>query len=307
MRYIFFLFLITFLIFIGCEPDDIQKTFQPKFAVYCILKADKIANARIEFTQDIKDTNTYWIGSYNERTVNPDLIYSSAKVALFENELFVDSLRFNPTTYLYEGDNHKVQSGGKYRLEIKANDQPVISGSTTVPFPVKIVGLDTAVTLYNEFNNTPVLHVTLLFSDPLNENNFYELFGERRFKNDSQICHNPISFSLNGIFENLWSYSTSPVYFSDKLFNGETISLKLVESGNEQGFLINPSDSFICFNLSNVSEEEARYHRSVDRYWYCYNNGSAFSEPVSMFGNIINAAGIFAGMAESFDTIKLYK
>jgi hypothetical protein len=313
MQRIFYISLFIYIFLTGCEPEEGQGPFRPEIAVYSVLTANTFAEARIEYTQDLMDTTAYWLVTQIPGTkpfINPKLICPSAKVALFEKDVPVDSLRYNSTTCLYEGSSHKVEPGGQYRLEIAVKDQPLIYAATTVPFPVEILGLDTVTTSYDEYNNSPVIDIKLTFADPPDENNFYELYCSVLFKYDS--INNPfpqygsISLSLNGIFENLSIYNTNLVYFSDKLFNGETISLKMQPFSRSTGFL-DFLDSLICLNLISVSAEKAKYCRSEDRYWYNYNVNNAFSEPVSMYSNIVNGAGIFAGVAESSDTLKFYK
>ncbi len=312
-------FYITFFVYIaiaGCEPKEATGPFFPKIAVFCVLEANKVPTARIEYTQSISDTSAYWlVTSWNEGTVNPKIICNVANVALFENDVLVDSLRFNATTRIYEGSKHKIRPGGHYKIEITLNGLPLVYATTTVPHPVKILRLDTVTAQYNGHmvfwnKEFPFMLIQMVFADDPNENNFYELTGGSWITHDSAISwhdtryYSIIEFKTNGLFENLPTlYNGFNPYFSDKLFNGETIALKLEDWQYGQGFFIFPYDSLLCFNLANVSVENAKYSQSLDRWWHNQNN--AFAEPVPMYSNIVNGVGIFASKAVSSDTIRL--
>ena len=321
MQRIFYIILFVYVAIAGCEPKEAQETYHPEIAIYSLLEANKVATARIEYTQSISDTSAYGvlnvIGHEYRYSINPQLICHAANVALFEDDVLVDSLRFNATAQLYEGNNHKVSAGGHYRIEITVKGLPLIYATTTVPYPANILRLDTVTTKYDRsirFWNKefPFMHISLVFADQPNENNFYELTAGKWITVDSLISwhttdqYSELYFKPNGLFENLTiSYGTSKPYFSDKLFNGKTLSLKLEDWQYGQGFFIFPYDSLICFNLAKVSVEEAKYFKSVDRWAYNYNN--AFAEPVPFYSNVVNGVGIFAAKAVSTGTIRLKK
>lgn len=59
MRKFYLHIALVFSILYSCEPYEVQESLRPKLAVYSLLRAGKMANARIEFTRDISDTLRY--------------------------------------------------------------------------------------------------------------------------------------------------------------------------------------------------------------------------------------------------------
>ena len=223
-------------------------------------------------------------------------------MALYKNGIWVDSLHFNPVTQFYEGSNHLIESGYSYQLVIKETDSPTITATTTVPHPIEIIRIDTMWVLPSEFQSDTLMQVNMVFSDPPNESDFYELFVNPADNNNTIVT--TYTIAPNGILENTNPGTFSiPSYFSDRLFDGETICMNLAPSWNPRGFPIRNWGSFIVFCLAHVSEEEYKFQKSIEQYYTI--NGVGIIEAVPVFGNIHNGAGILSSMAESYDTLWL--
>lgn len=306
MKRIVFIFLVIYIVNNGCEPKDNREYFRPKIAVKCFLQPNQVAKAYIENTVGLLDTS--WrdeiFGNDLLGIIQPHYVAKNAKVILIKNGVFVDSLQYNSDTYLYEGTLHKIECGATYKIEIVEEGATLIYATCTVPYPVKIERIDTIA----ESKGIPASRTYILrFSDPVKENNFYLLYGFEMIKHDENWYHYrenrvyPILLNMDAIFENLPSSVFWPARFSDRMFNGKTLSLELTEKSGSY----HSRDSLIWFNLANVSIEEYNYIESIERYKY--NSNNAFAEPTPIYSNIVNGAGIFAAMAVSSDTIKIKK
>lgn len=240
MKRFFYLFLLLFMVFAGCNPKETQEPFRPKIAVRCILKTTQIAKAYIENTAGLLDVS--WkdeLYDYELGIRQPHYAISNAKVTLLKNGDWVDSLHYNSSTYLYEGSQHSIEQGENYRIEVLVEGLPLVYATCMTPNPVTIEKIDTY-TINN--GNLPGLGFTITFSDPVKENNFYELIGwNLEYRNPNYIIQpNIILLNSLPLFENSYNnrgFTTLP-YFSDKLFDGKTITIKLEDKSGWIGIVL---------------------------------------------------------------------
>lgn len=295
MKRIIYIGLLFYITISGCDQKEAQKPYRPKIAVKCILKTNQIARAYIENTVGLLDTSLDFLVDYELYSrIQPHYVTTNAKVILSKNGVWADSLVYNKKTYLYEGKGHFIEPGATYRIDIAVEGLSPVYASCTVPYPVKILGLDTV--SENTISEWTTKTCKLKFADPGEETNFYEVMGFGDFKSSAiNSKFYPIYFNNNSIFENQSKYGdVFPAYFSDKAFNGKTISIPLQ---------FHFGDSIFYITLANLSEEQMNYERSFAKVWQ--NTDNSFAEPIQVYSNISNGVGIFGAMGISTDTIRI--
>ena len=94
-------------------------------------------------------------------------------------------------------------------------------------------------------------------------------------------------------------------FLSDNQFNGKEYEIKVVVFPDDlfdQAFPPGEKETYrkIQVKLYSINEEYYKYSKSYFDQMISKNN--AFSEPVQVYTNIVNGAGIFTGASVSIDT-----
>jgi hypothetical protein len=152
--------------------------------------------------------------------------------------------------------------------------------------------------------------VFLSFEDPGEETNFYHLnfyqqvFDYTRHEGDTIILGStlqPIEFSSYNDNNFLIAYFSGGVLFEDASFNGRLITntfglqMRIDQTNELLGKMF--------VELRTVSEEYFLYHNSLSRQQNSPNH--PFGDPVTIYDNIENGLGIFAGYTLSIDSLRI--
>lgn len=232
----------------------------------------------------------------------PGLSYEGAKLAVYENDVLVDSMMYIDSLGLYVARQFSFPLVGKcYSVRGTYATYPLLqSGSSCVPGPVPLqpLLLDTA---FSTEENRDTYRIGVLFNDPAPAGDLYQLTLYR--------CH----LGKDG----LWRLNTHCIrsgwqaefndrelcgglYFDDSylLPGAGTIWL---DSGIGPDAAHHDSLQLIV-ELKHASEDYYRYALSYARY--LRNKGSLFAQPAPVHSNISNGFGIFGTLNTYRDTIR---
>lgn len=230
---------------------------------------------------------------------NPDSLFSvelSSNRAITSNEDFVPVQ--NAAVELYQDGIYltKLQHSGKgvykssikperlkkYGIKVKATGFPDIASHSFVPEQPLVHDLKSSVA-YQQNDPSPGLNVSLVLEDPPGEENFYSI---RAYTFDKYytgaVFIRELLVSFISPIEEDFSRSYHQ-YFSDKLFPGKALNLKL--------YLANAGLQNTFLRIAQVSPEYYAYGKTYQAHHRSDININ--QSPVS--NNIENGRGLFAG------------
>ena len=317
-RYHQLIFLCLLSILVCCQKQEIAENNDPKpIYLEAYLQAGKYAILHIAPTYNISD-------SWPQLSLNGTDIDSAsavqyyknlnAHILLYKDGLLVDSLtkltdnRYNfwsHTWWCLKGQNHILEEGGIYKMEVKLQGHDAMVAECTIPQKVELLKFDsipnTKYGRYYEFTDSLSYLVQQYmyeysFIDPPLQHNYYMI--EEKACNKKHYIYPERYSDLQGYFPgNNPIFETKNAYrpfFSDKLFNGNHQTLKL----DNNAYI---SDSLFCLNLISISEGYYKVLKS--QYLFDQNKRNFYAEPTPIYNNFTNAIGFMAGLAISSDTV----
>ena len=289
-KYINITFLLL-LIFNSCETivDVDLPEIKPQIVVNGICNPAIPWELNISSSKDILDDK------------NIEAI-KDAKIEILENGTPVGIFQhIQDGTYKVLGK--KPKPNVTYHLKVSAKGFETVTSTCVIPqqVPISSVTVDTVNSTDPEEFEISKINVTLTFSDPPNEDNYYSIIVLQSSVHDT-LNVNPIWFYSNDLIidvkeTNLLGdenqrFSGSEAFFNDELINGKEYNLNL---------------NFSFFNYDN-SQEFTIVLNTLNYDYYKYletlkaqrkTNDNPFAEPVIVYNNIKNGLGIFAGYSTS--------
>jgi hypothetical protein len=241
---------------------------------------------------------------------------NNAQVALFENNIFKDSLVYNATNGTYNAKNNtRVTLGSNYLLKATAVGFNNVEAGTITPTTVPLQNI-------SRKQNTRVIdgtnhdEVKFSFTDNVATEDYYIVRLRR-----------PVTyFGATVEYQNIFCFksadkdidrraNTDPLaaeaciegefLMADKNFNGKQKEIVLYVNEYDMLQLVNPNNNRTfkpVIELLHITKEHYRYRKSYNTYRDAEDN--PFAEPVLVFGNITNGYGIFSVFNSARDTIK---
>ena len=275
---------------------------------------------RIKYTLVLLCSLPFWLGScetvveLDEPThtpklilnavINPDSLFTvdlSASQSAFSNEPYAPVK--NATVGVFSAGNHlfdlrhkangiyqaqiKPQAGQQYELKASANGYPSVSAINDVPtaptiHSIQVVGGWTA----TPSSWGPSVQLTFALEDAAEQEDFYYIQvytpDTSHFSNNKPY-NKALGFTFIAPIEAEFSMEGRH-FFSDKLFNGQSLKLKL-NLGN------NPN-KITYVRVAHVSAEYYQYVRTLGKQ---YNPDLILTPQVPVLNNIQNGMGLFAG------------
>lgn len=306
-RYLIVISIIIPVFLNSCTKKlDYDFEDQPrKLVVNSILTSDSLVKVYVSSTQNILKADT--------------IIIDNALVLLYQNNIFYDTLTHRGKGLYMPSNNLYPCIRCVYKVIVKVSGFPDAEAEDKIPdFNVNY---DVHVTYpygYDQ-NNEAVGLFELTFKDPAGEKNYYELMiyykesGNNNkygyltwsdIKTDDKVL----------IDEGDLDYYPGALLISDKLFNGEDISIKFKMFGQIFNISGNPSTNWTFVVLRSVSESYYKYKKYLLRHLYNQNNSNSIddplhllfsSEPTNMYTNINNGYGIFVGYSGVMKQVRL--
>lgn len=248
-------------------------------------------------------------------TNQPTEFITDASVSILnEQGVLLKELAYTDNALLsyYSSPNFKPTNGTAYQIEIQAPNFPTIFSQDYIPMPVALDALEIDTLLVNTSEENPAYAVALTttFSDPIGTDNYYHL----------QLFYKSIDGKTNssGFVQNteeglmplttlelqkdnpnvLIDFNKNGVLFKDTSFNGEKTQLKFYASLDKKEAGAYPK---IIGELRTVSKSYYTYYTSIT--YQLANQDRPFVEPITVFTNIDNGLGIFAGFSSHRDSV----
>jgi len=291
---------------IDLDPGD------PQLVAFCLLQNGE--SPRVHLTHSIGATQGGLITPVPDASVSinspnqsiGNFVYSETDIATWSDE-------FNGNTVidgLYHLDIDATvawQAGEEYNLEISAPGYETITANTNFPTIVPIENIDTSwyngkFDIFSDADDVGFyLKVDITISDPPNEKNYYTLVA----KAQGDYGNDKLPVSGNDIKLGQYEYVGKKIYFTDNLFDGETVTLSFLVDAALLAFYEDP------YYPQNGDRALSLRLRMPNKDWYDYqytrnrqaNVSGPFSEPIIMHDNIDGGNGIFAAEEFYFETI----
>jgi hypothetical protein len=252
----------------------------------------------------------------------PFLHISDASVELFEEGKSMGFFQYDHSGWY--GIGHKPQAGKTYSIEIDSEKHGLAKADAYIPptmDPSNIKILDQL--MMKDTSKSVVLEVSI--DDPLDEVNYYEIAlvatnNDKLYRNDTLIHEHsvmaPVFLEFSGISkaEQFLPVSLPSVLFSDVNLNNSVRiyvaywqikdlrqGVSEFSIGSDSYRLIKNDSLFLFFN--HVDQNYYHYRKTLDLQ--TINQGNPFAEPVTVYSNVNNAFGVFAGYSVSRHEIDL--
>ncbi len=247
-------------------------------------------------------------------------VVTNAQVSLLEDGNKVGQAK--EESGYYQIADFKPQAGKNYQLEVIAGDK-IITAETNIPNPVEIIETDTS-TIENDWGNRS-LDLKIKFRDSPNED-YYRISVSReylyRYKYDYDsstyiLQNSPVYiYPDDPVFTNLYSNfggdemdmgpGNDYNIFSDDFFNGKNYSIHLKLNSS---FYANDNMIYekYIIHFQKLSKDMFYFLKYLNLYDYYRDD--PFSEPVQVYSNVIEGAGIVAGFDDSSPLVleKIYQ
>lgn len=281
----------------------------------------------------ISPDSTFVVMLTKSRSILEEAIYNAvadAQVILFEDGTEIGQAYREGGYYVIP--TFTPQSGKSYQLNIKAEGKE-LSAETTVPVPVEITKTDTT-TIENQWGGK-TMELRITFRDSPG-NDYYRIITFREQLLSAKNEHGATTYYRSRqpgytnlddpVFKSLYSsfgggeLESGPdndyAIFSDELINGKEYTLRF-----EANFTTSQYSSGVIYEkyevyFQKLSDNLFKHLKYINLYDYYHDD--PFSEPVPVYSNIKNGAGIFAGFNDgqklvfekvhqpySMDTIKV--
>jgi len=283
----------------------------PKLVVNCLFVPftfPEPQNFKVEVLQSSSILDTTKKTKVETATVK--LFCEDSLVAIIP---YVDSLGYYQSNYF-------PQQQKNYHIEVSAQGFETVYANNIIPNKVFIKDTIIIPNAYVDKNGFVYSQIKLIFDDPPNENNYYEVFfNEKGFNNEFQgtfIYSDDVIITSENYYPDLTTIGLqNPVYlpFSDKLINGQEheFTISYFSGINVSGGLQTGDIYFLIFRT--ISEEYYNYRTSQLEFFYNKYTDVIYgqNEPINLYSNIENGFGIFAGFQEQqiiyiVDTIPVY-
>jgi hypothetical protein len=294
----------------GCEKEtkvDIPP-HQSKFVVQGILQENALFNIRV----------TKSLGILTPRNLSdPELPYQvpNAAVVVYENGVFLDTLRYDAVSKTYKTlTNKRVILGKSYQLGMVAPGIPVAQSTTMVPSKPVINSITRVRNARTNSSGEQLDDFTISFNDPAGESNFYAVRvrysfgGAAAYGSVFCVYSNDIDIEKDNSND---PFSTENCLGGDQLlvrdvnFNGRTKQLKLSVQGSELPDFVDAGTGRRyrpIIELWRITEDHFKYLKTKAAAGNAQDN--PFAEPANVYSNIQNGYGVFTTYTRAVDSIR---
>jgi hypothetical protein len=278
-----FSFLLIFLAFSSCKPDD---SYNPNYDGDKLV-VNGVIEANIGVTVDVSKSQSPGgiIPNDGYKVKNP-------RVWLYQSDSLVGEMKLNVAGKF--GTNFKPQAGKYYRLKAVADNLDTVESlPVLVPdFPTVGAYFLKKDRSYAGNNDKNAALFSFELQDKANEKNFYAIDSYVQISKDS--ISNEFS---SGVFPNLTScefITYSSTYFTDKCFDGSNFTVNYVTDHRDKGVW--------KIELSSINKNFYTYYKNLDQP---PGFELAFVEPNIATTNMKNGYGILVAKSTRTFSLKL--
>ena len=266
-----------------------------KIIINNLFSSDSVFKVRVSTLQGMFD--------------NSPSVINNAEVKLFINTAFSQNLT-SMGNGAYKSDSIRPITGTEYKIMVSIPNYPTATTSCIMPKNKILlemtkrkdsVGVNEKGEYYSE--------ATILFTDPIEENNYYEI----RMALIDSLNSGKLYYNLSNLFgndpvidnENDIQYNPPFILFSDDLINGKKYNLKFNYIPTIDHYSEPANKNYkIVIQFNSISEEYYKYKKKLIRHFSAQNSSIwEPSEPAQMYSNVQGGYGIFAGYCSVTDTI----
>jgi len=296
---------ISGILVIGCTMVvDLDVPFNnPGLVVNSFFSADSVWQVEVSHSRFILE---------NHRN-SEFRMEENAKVEIFEDDKPLGLLEHKGNG-IYASSEKKPEMGRSYKIRVESPGYPVSEGSDRLPSEVPIQRVE--VSRFETANDNDLRRLRLTIDDPAGENNFYLLTAV-----NVETLHGPNNTERYVLTRTIRLGSSDPaqvgpdpqtsemgyfndgILFTDRLFDGKQYVMTVeFEKGQYEYSTLerNPNHQYYAsgeyvFYLLSLSEASYRYHLTFAEQNKAKRDGNPFVEPLPVFSNMSNRAGIFGG------------
>ena len=241
----------------------------------------------------------------------PDSTYvTNGWMVLYDNNGFLDSLKYNANERMYVSGRVVAVSGKSYRVRAGALGFPEVEATAVAPFPIPTVSLSHSKGTRRTAGNILLDDVKFSFNDPAAENNFYlaALYGT-----NGSSCVFTYDPSVEKYTENLVPFDNGScidneqILFTDKTFNGKLKELTLSTYSTSLMPYTDPSSGAVYrpyLKRYHITEEYYRYFKTAINQDQVFEEGPMLTDPRTAKGNVRNGYGLFTVFAVVTDSVR---
>ncbi len=293
------------LLFFGatCErPVDLDfRNQDPKLAVFSKFTNDKILEVEVSRGKSVLDDS-------------PTDYVLNARVDLYEGDTFIERLALAPDRRppVYLSRDLLPRRNSIYTVVVEAPGFETVTASSKVPTLVPIDALSISEIVIEQGAETDEMvyhyNVSIAFSDPADEKNYYHLKLNQEFINLEPMLADSVGVQtviFSPLADNNYqvAHLEGGLLLDDVPFEGQSVELNFPLRFSTEGSKYALGNLLV--ELAAVSEEYFDYFSSLARQQD--NPGAPYAEPVFVTSNVTNGLGYFAGYTSSLDTIAIIK
>jgi hypothetical protein len=228
-------------------------------------------------------------------------------VVLYENDVFVDSLKYNAAEKKYVSSRGVASSGKVYRVRAGAPGFPGVEAFTTAPSAVNITSTAVSRNTRKTLSGRSLDDLKITFTDPP-VTNFYLASIVVLGGSNCAFTYDPAveRFTSEIVpFETDNCINNDRLMYSDRSFNGMVKELTFsMYSGNLDSFVDQTGAVHRPqFKKYNITEDYYRYLKT-SLYQDGFEETSLSNIPRNPKGNVKNGYGLFTVFAVVTDTIR---
>lgn len=297
----YFIPVLLAVVAVSCERDvavDVP-AHEGRLVVNAQWQQDSLYTARITKSRGILDDQP--------RNGRADVV-NNALVVVLENNIAIDTLRFQPQREWYQSRNRRPVPGRTYGIKVTAPSLPDATASSQMLMPIKPKQVTVQRRARRNADGQWQGKITIVLQDPA-EKNFY-LFRIRNagYSGSCVATNDPDIEQVGntGIFGDNSCFEQDALLFADRNFNGREKTIVLfVDDLALEPITISTSPMRVrrsWLETVHVQENFFQYlkalagYRSVDDF--------PFAEPVNVPNNVTNGYGFFTAFPAAVDTLR---
>lgn len=244
-----------------------------------------------------------------DRVVQPkDTYITNGWVVLYENDVFVDSLKYNGVKERYVSSKVIAVSGKVYRVRAGAAGFPDVEAFTTAPSPVNITSVTRIKNTRRTSSGSMLDDLKFSVNDPAGTN-FYLASITILNGINCVYTYDPAveRYTTDLItFESGNCIDDDMILYTDRSFNGTIKEITLSLHSESLNSFTDASGTVYWPYIKqyNISEEYYRYLKTSVYQDQIFEEGSLTTESRTPRGNVKNGFGLFTVFAAVTDTIK---
>ncbi len=305
MKFFLFLsFLCFVLLYTACtKPVEFDlESIEEKLVVNCVFSPDSLWQVYVSKNLAIDDT--FRFESIRGAEVR---LYAGEDLVALLNDFVEPDSDYGIGYYTDLSISYLPLADTEYTLKVTHTDWGEAFAKNAIPPLPAISTLDFSVLDLQAFAGSPVYNIQAQLSfeiqDKKNEPNYYAIrlyyFGDYVIQHEGgtiqyvdTLIRKHLGFEVENNLASFRSYLYGgDLVFTDETFNGETLNIRLkIHSSID---LKNTQPHTIFMDVISMSRDYYDYQKTFTQQVALFN--APFAEPVTVFSNIHNGYGIFAG------------